>query len=112
MVYDNIKFAENKEFPFYRDKESITCPICNKGQIVRKYSAKIDKYFHMCNNPDCVSPVTGKKIFFEDDNGKPIMAKCPSCKNLLVKKLGKNGEFWLCQSCNKTFNDKNGKPEL
>lgn len=112
MVYDNIKFAENKEFPFYRDKESITCPICNKGQIVRKYSAKIDKYFHMCNNPDCVSPVTGKKIFFEDDNGKPIMAKCPSCKNLLVKKLGKNGEFWLCQSCNKTFNNKNGKPEL
>ena len=66
----------------------------------------------MCNNPDCVSPVTGKKIFFEADNGKPIMAKCPSCKNLLVKKLGKNGEFWLCQSCNKTFNDKNGKPEL
>lgn len=112
MVYDNIKFAENKEFPFYRDKESITCPICNKGQIVRKYSAKIDKYFHMCNNPDCVFPVTGKKIFFEDDNGKPIMAKCPSCKNLLVKKLGKNGEFWLCQSCSKTFNDKNGKPEL
>lgn len=40
------------------------------------------------------------------------MAKCPSCKNLLVKKLGKNGEFWLCQSCNKTFNNKNGKPEL
>lgn len=34
------------------------------------------------------------------------MAKCPSCKNLLVKKLGKNGEFWLCQSCNKTFNNK------
>lgn len=112
MVYDNIKFAENKEFPFYRDKDSITCPICNKGQIVRKYSSKIDKYFHMCNNPDCVSPVTGRKLFFEDDNGKPIMAKCPSCKNLLVKKLGKNGEFWLCQSCNKTFNDKNGKPEL
>ena len=112
MVYDNIKFAENKEFPFYRDKDSITCPICNKGQIVRKYSSKIDKYFHMCNNPDCVSPVTGRKLFFEDDNGKPIMAKCPSCKNLLVKKLGKNGEFWLCQSCNKTFNNKNGKPEL
>ncbi|EHR31897.1 DNA topoisomerase III (plasmid) [Megamonas funiformis] len=112
MVYDNIKFAENKEFPFYRDNDSITCPICNKGQIVRKYSAKIDKYFHMCNNPDCVSPVTGKKLFFEDNNGKPIIAKCPNCKNLLVKKLGKNGEFWLCQKCNKTYNDKNGKPEI
>lgn len=112
MVYDNIKYAENKEFPIYRDKDGITCPICNKGQIVRKYSTKIDKYFHMCNNPDCVSPVTGKKLFFEDNNGKPIMAKCPSCKNLLVKKLGKNGEFWLCQKCNKTYNDKNGKPEI
>lgn len=112
MVYNNIKYAENKEFPIYRDKDGITCPICNKGQIVRKYSTKIDKYFHMCNNPDCVSPVTGKKLFFEDNNGKPIMAKCPSCKNLLVKKLGKNGEFWLCQKCNKTYNDKNGKPEI
>ena len=112
MIYDNIKYAENKEFPVYRDKDGIICPICGKGQIVRKYSAKIDKHFHMCNNPDCVSPVTGKKFFFEDDNGKPIMAKCPNCKNLLVKKLGKNGEFWLCQKCNKTYNDKNGKPEI
>lgn len=65
MVYDNIKYAENKEFPIYRDKDGITCLICNKGQIVRKYSAKIDKYFHMCNNPDCVSPVTGKKLFLK-----------------------------------------------
>ena len=31
----------------------------------RLKNAKIDKYFHMCNNPDCVSPVTGKKFFLK-----------------------------------------------
>ena len=35
----------------------------------RLKNAKIDKYFHMCNNPDCVSPVTGKKIFLKMMNG-------------------------------------------
>ena len=74
-------------------------------------SPKVKKYFHICSNSDCVSPVTGRKIFYEDDHGKPVVVKCPDCGIILVR-IMKNGAFWLCSKCNKTFNDKAGKPEL
>jgi len=41
--------------------------------------------------------------------------KCPRCGSALVKRNGKNGEFWGCAnypSCRVTFDDKNGKPDF
>ncbi len=112
MVHQNIQYAENKKFPLPLGKMAISCPICQKGELVRRYSSKIKKYFHLCNNPDCVSPVTGKKLFYEDDKGEPVIVKCPGCHNILSRLVGKNGPFWLCSKCNTTYNDKNNKPDL
>ena len=111
MVYQNIQFAENRKFPRFKGKVLEFCPICSKGELVRRYSPKVKKYFYICSDQDCVSPVTGRKLFYEDDHGKPVVVKCPDCGTILVC-IMKNGAFWLCSKCDKTFNDKAGKPEL
>ena len=111
VVHQNIQFAENRKFPLRKGKVLESCPICSKGELIRRYSPKVKKYFHICSNSDCVSPVTGRKLFYEDDRGKPIIVKCSECGTILVRIL-KNGAFWLCGKCNKTFNDKAGKPDL
>ncbi len=41
--------------------------------------------------------------------------KCPKCGSALIKRKGKNGEFWGCRAypeCKTTFNDKDGKPDF
>ena len=42
--------------------------------------------------------------------------KCPNCgKGVLVKRSGRNGEFWGCSNyprCKMTCNDKDGQPDL
>lgn len=111
MVHQNIQFAENRKFAMPKGKVIIACPICSKGELIRRYSPKVKKYFHICSNSDCVSSVTGRKLFYEDDHGKPVVVKCPDCGKILVRII-KNGTFWLCSKCNKTFNDKAGKPDL
>lgn len=113
IVHRNIQYAENKKFPLPLGKEKISCPICQNGDLIRKFSQKIKKYFHLCSNPDCLSPITGKRIFYEDDGkGKPIVAKCLDCNTVLIRIVGKNGPFWLCSQCKKTYNDENNKPDL
>ena len=111
MVHQNIQFAENRKFPLPKGKARQECPVCSTGELLRRYSPKVKKYFHICSNPDCVSPATGRKLFYEDDHGKPVVAKCPGCGTILIRIL-KNGTFWLCSKCNKTFNDKAGRPDL
>ncbi|MFH1997643.1 MAG: type I DNA topoisomerase [Patescibacteria group bacterium] len=57
----------------------ITCPVCNKGEIVQKRGKR--GIFYACDQyPDC------KTAFW----GKPTGEKCPNCKALLIK--GKDGE--------------------
>ena len=41
--------------------------------------------------------------------------KCPNCGSALVKRNGKNGEFWGCSAypkCRTSFDDKNGAPDF
>ncbi|MBR0260532.1 MAG: DNA topoisomerase III [Selenomonadaceae bacterium] len=41
--------------------------------------------------------------------------KCPTCGSALVKRSGKNGEFWGCRAypkCRTSFDDKDGKPDF
>lgn len=41
--------------------------------------------------------------------------KCPNCGSALVKRNGKNGEFWGCRAypnCRTSFDDKDGKPDF
>ena len=49
----------------------------------------------------------GIAVFFEEENGKPVIKKCPEDGTVLRKILGKNGAFWICDKCKKTYNDKN-----
>ena len=40
---------------------------------------------------------------------------CPTCGSVLVKRRGKNGEFWSCANfptCKASFDDNNGKPNF
>lgn len=111
MLHANLQYAEQRKFPVQQKDGQQPCPICKKGFLVRKYSPKTEKHFHVCSDPACVSPITGRKMFFEDDGGKPIIVKCPSCGEILVHIL-KNGSFWLCSKCNKTYNEVAGKPDF
>ncbi len=111
MVYKNIQHAEKKEFPLPKGKEFVSCPIC-KSPILRKYSAKLNKHFHVCSNDNCVSPDTKRKIFYEDDNGKPLIINCIECSSILSRVIGKNGAFWICNHCKTTYAEKDGKPIL
>lgn len=57
----------------------------------------------------CAAATTAKFIVAEG------IFKCPTCGSALIKRNGKNGEFWGCRAypnCRTTFNDKDGKPDF
>ena len=106
MILENIQYAENHKFPL-GVHETFMCPVCEKGELLRRYSPKSKKGFFICSNENCINEFTGKKFFFEEENGKPVIKKCPEDGTVLRKILGKNGAFWICDKCKKTYNDKN-----
>jgi len=60
--------------------KEVTCPICNEGKIVKKFSRR--GAFYACNNyPKC------KNAYW----GEPTGEKCPDCEALMIKdtKTGK-----------------------
>lgn len=94
------------------------CPKC--GGALLKRNGKYGDFWACINYPDC-------KEHFEDDNGKPAFdkknrsaqlikegaPKCPQCGGALVRRKGKNGDFWGCinyPDCRASFNDVSGKP--
>jgi DNA topoisomerase-1 len=55
------------------DGDAVTCPICQKGKIVKKFSKR--GAFYACNNyPSC------KNAYW----GKPTGEKCPDCGGLMI----------------------------
>ena len=57
----------------------------------------------------CAAATTAK--FSDAEN----IFKCPRCGSALIKRKGKNGDFWGCSAypkCRTTFDDKNGKPDF
>jgi DNA topoisomerase-3 len=96
------------------------CPNCGSALIKRK--GKNGNFWGCGNFPEC-------RTTFEDVDGKPDFdrkirserlikegaPKCPNCGGALVKRNGKNGDFWGCVNypkCKTTFNDKEGKPDF
>ncbi|HBX75257.1 MAG TPA: DNA topoisomerase III [Acidaminococcaceae bacterium] len=91
-IYDtidrNIEYAEAHQFP---GDNLIKCPICQTGNLVKHYSRKTKKTFFVCDNAACVSPVTGKPVYYDvDKKGQPVLKKkqeetpaktftCPVC---------------------------------
>ena len=112
MVHENIQFAEQHEFPEQEKEGQVLCPICGQGHLARKFSPKTKKYFYVCSDPACVSKTTGRRVFFEDDAGHPLIAKCPHCGEVLVHILKNGNSFWLCAKCSNFFNDVGGHPDF
>lgn len=112
MMNKNIKRAESIDFPPPPGQKLIPCPYCKTGHLLRLYSPKIKKHFWCCSNKECTSPVTKKTVYYEDNDGAPVMAFCPADKAPLNKLNGKFGAFWKCRVCGATYNDKKGQPDF
>lgn len=119
VVKDSILFAEKHEFPKAQTGPDIPCPICHKP-LGRHFAPKSKFYFWVCDNETCINPKTGKKIYYQDKDGKPIIFPCnnnncgfPITKiNYKDKKTGKDACFHVCNKCGATYQDKNGSPDI
>ncbi|EEL69507.1 DNA topoisomerase 1 [Bacillus mycoides] len=90
------KFMACSNFPECRNTKPIvkeigvTCPKCDKGQIIERRSNKKKRLFYGCGTyPEC--------DFVSWD--KPIGRKCPKCESMLVEKKLKKGVQVQCVSC-------------
>ncbi|CAM3931519.1 type I DNA topoisomerase [Bacillus paramycoides] len=90
------KFMACSNFPECRNTKPIvkeigvTCPKCDKGQIIERRSNKKKRLFYGCGTyPEC--------DFVSWD--KPIGRKCPKCEGMLVEKKLKKGVQVQCISC-------------
>ncbi|MGE6346609.1 type I DNA topoisomerase [Bacillus mycoides] len=90
------KFMACSNFPECRNTKPIvkeigvTCPKCDKGQIIERRSNKKKRLFYGCGTyPEC--------DFVSWD--KPIGRKCPKCEGMLVEKKLKKGVQVQCVSC-------------
>lgn len=90
------KFMACSNFPDCRNTKPIvkeigvTCPKCDKGQIIERRSNKKKHLFYGCGTyPEC--------DFVSWD--KPIGRKCPKCEGMLVEKKLKKGVQVQCISC-------------
>lgn len=90
------KFMACSNFPECRNtkpilkKIGVTCPKCEKGEVVERRSKK-RRIFYGCDRyPEC--------DFVSWD--KPIARKCPKCGKMLVEKKGKKKETTVkCANC-------------
>lgn len=113
VLYESIQHAEQHVFPAVTsDDGRIPCPVCQQGCLVRRYSKKTERHFHVCSNPACISPTSGRKLFYDDVNGKPLVEKCPTCGDVLVHFTKPDRSFWLCEKCDRFYSDVGGKPVI
>jgi DNA topoisomerase-1 len=89
------RFMACSNFPQCRNTKAIvkeigvTCPKCNKGNIIERKTKK-RRIFYGCDRyPDC--------DFISWD--KPIARKCPKCNSLLVEKKLNKGIQVQCVNC-------------
>ncbi|MDQ0161724.1 type I DNA topoisomerase [Aeribacillus alveayuensis] len=90
------KFMACSNFPECRNTKPIvkeigvTCPKCQKGNIVERKTKKRRVFYGCDRYPDC--------DFISWD--KPIARKCPKCDGLLIEKRLKKGMQVQCIQCN------------
>lgn len=89
------KFYACSNFPDCRNtkpivkKIGVTCPVCEKGEVVERKSKK-KRIFYGCENyPECE--------FTSWD--KPIGRDCPKCEHYLVQKKTKKQSQVICSNC-------------
>ncbi len=97
--------------------KSPVCPKCQSGMVER--NGKYGKFWACSQFPDCKSSLPWKlnttfKAKLERKGDSPPIP-CPNCHAPLVLRTGKKGKFWGCSnypSCNQSFNDIKGKPQI
>ena len=90
-----------------------TCPVCGKETLNRHYSSKTKQYFYVCDDKQCVSPVTKKTVFYAvDKEGNPVIERCPKDNAILEKKKSRYGFFWACPQCRTIYKDSKGRPNM
>lgn len=89
------KFLACSNFPDCRNtkpilkKIGVTCPKCNKGEVVERKSKKKRTFYGCDQFPEC--------DFVSWD--KPIARKCPKCDSMLVEKKNKKETQVQCSNC-------------
>ena len=77
----------------YHKSTGVTCPKCQKGEIVQRKS-KRGTVFYGCNKyPEC------DFVLWNEPTGEV----CPECGSLLVKKVLKSGDTIVCSKCQKRY---------
>lgn len=95
------------------EAKAYTCPVCGKETLNRHYSPKTKQYFYVCDDKECVSPITKKNVYYTaDKTGGPLIARCPKDQTVLERKKGPYGFFWACPACRATYKDNKGKPRI
>lgn len=112
MVLKNIAFFENHKFTEPVMKH-FKCPVCKNGELLLRYSPATKNKFFVCENENCIHPDSGRKVYYNcTAEEEPVIEFCPDDQSVLIRINGKNGFFWSCPKCRKTFNDINGRPDL
>jgi DNA topoisomerase-1 len=106
-----------EEMPAKRGEETgEMCPRCGKP-LVKNFSRKLKREFIGCSgfrdDPSCkyIKPREG-----EPERAEPVRTdiKCPACGSMMLKKVGKRGEFLSCErypECHTKMNlDAEGRP--
>ena len=97
------------------------CPRCGSALVKRK--GKNGEFWSCTSYPECKAAFDDNKDGKPDFDGKARAARlikdgaptCPNCGSALVKRKGKNGEFWGCSAypkCRASFDDRDGKPDF
>ena len=93
------------------------CPKCQSEMLER--NGKFGKFWACSQFPDCKASLpwklntTLKAKAVRKGDSPPI--PCPNCHAPLILRTGKKGKFWGCSnypSCNQSFNDIKGKPQI
>lgn len=93
--------------------KTFTCPVCGKETLNCHYSAKTKQHFYVCDDKNCVSPVTKKTVFYAVDKaGNPVIEHCPKDNVILEKKKSRYGFFWACPQCKTIYKDNKGRPKI
>lgn len=121
LVTNIIHSAQTSSYPVPlgnssngQPKEHITCPFCG-GVVVQRKTKATGATFYICSNKECVSPHTGKPVFYKDSGKGPVMEPCPKCGTLLQERKGPYGFFWGCPNpdCKASYpSDKKGLPNF
>lgn len=70
------------------DKVGVACPLCEKGEVVKKRSKKGRTFYGCSNYPDCTF------VSWDEPSGE----NCPTCGEHMIIKRNKSGETFKCSN--------------